>query len=155
MRRYQLTVNGQAYTVDVEELGGDRFAVRLDERDFEVTLSAEGELQAVTPAAAPVAPVTLPTGAGPGAPLTPVAAPPPAAAPVSDAGGLIRAPMPGTILSIAAPVGTRVQRGQAVVVLEAMKMNNSIGAPRDGVVAAILVQPGQSVGYGEVLAQLE
>lgn len=63
--------------------------------------------------------------------------------------------MPGTILQIVVTPGTRVKRGQPVIVPEAMKMNNSIGAPRDGVISAILVKTGQSVGYGEPLAQIE
>jgi biotin carboxyl carrier protein len=63
--------------------------------------------------------------------------------------------MPGTILQIVATPGTKVKRGQPVIVLEAMKMNNSIGAPRDGTITAILVKTGQSVGYSEPLAQIE
>ncbi|OAN46890.1 acetyl-CoA carboxylase biotin carboxyl carrier protein subunit [Chloroflexus islandicus] len=149
MRRYQLTINGKTYTVDIAELSSDRFAVQLDGREFEVQLSESGDIGEITPRATPV-PVALP--ATPAAP----AAPPPAALPPAAATGdnLIRAPMPGTILQIVAQPGAKVKRGQPIIVLEAMKMNNSIGAPRDGVVAAILVKTGQSVGYGEPLAQL-
>lgn len=149
MRRYQLTINGKTYTVDIAELSSDRFAVQLDGREFEVQLSESGDIGEITPRATPV-PVALP--ATPAAPT----APPPAALPPAAATGdnLIRAPMPGTILQIVAQPGAKVKRGQPIIVLEAMKMNNSIGAPRDGVVAAILVKTGQSVGYGEPLAQL-
>jgi glutaconyl-CoA/methylmalonyl-CoA decarboxylase subunit gamma len=51
--------------------------------------------------------------------------------------------------------GDRVSRGQVVAVLEAMKMRNEIKAPRDGVVAAIFVQPGQLVAYGDPLVRVE
>ncbi|MDW8405874.1 biotin/lipoyl-containing protein [Chloroflexus sp.] len=150
MRRYQLTINGKTYTVDITELSSDRFAVQLDGREFEVQLSESGEVSEIAPRAAP-----LPV-AQPAAPAAPMAPPPPAALPPAVATGdnLIRAPMPGTILQIIAQPGAKVKRGQPIIVLEAMKMNNSIGAPRDGVVAAILVKTGQSVGYGEPLAQL-
>lgn len=148
MRRYQLTINGKTYTVDIAELSSDRFAVQLDGREFEVQLNESGDIGEIAPSPAPVA--------LPAAPAAPVAPPPPAALPPAAAAGdnLIRAPMPGTILQIVAQPGTKVKRGQPIIVLEAMKMNNSIGAPRDGVVAAILVKTGQSVGYGEPLAQL-
>ncbi|MFN3373538.1 MAG: biotin/lipoyl-containing protein [Chloroflexus sp.] len=142
MRRYQLTINGKTYTVDIGEVSSDRFAVQLDGREFEVQLNESGEIGEIAPRAAPVA---LPAPPAP-------AAPPPTAAAAGD--NLIRAPMPGTILQIVAQPGAKVKRGQPIIVLEAMKMNNSIGAPRDGVVAAILVKTGQSVGYGEPLAQL-
>ncbi len=150
MRRYQLTINGKTYTVDIAEVSSDRFAVQLDGREFEVQLSESGDIGEITPRATPV-PVALPA-----TPAAPAAPPPPATLPPAAAAGdnLIRAPMPGTILQIVAQPGTKVKRGQPIIVLEAMKMNNSIGAPRDGVVAAILVKTGQSVGYGEPLAQL-
>lgn len=148
MRRYQLTINGKTYTVDIAELSSDRFAVQLDGREFEVQLNESGDIGEIAPCPAPVA--------LPAAPAAPVAPPPPAALPPAAAASdnLIRAPMPGTILQIVAQPGAKVKRGQPIIVLEAMKMNNSIGAPRDGVVAAILVKTGQSVGYGEPLAQL-
>lgn len=148
MRRYQLTINGKTYTVDIAELSSDRFAVQLDGREFEVQLNESGDIGEIAPRPAPVA--------LPAAPAAPVAPPPPAALPPAAAASdnLIRAPMPGTILQIVAQPGAKVKRGQPIIVLEAMKMNNSIGAPRDGVVAAILVKTGQSVGYGEPLAQL-
>ncbi|MGQ9611627.1 MAG: biotin/lipoyl-containing protein [Chloroflexus sp.] len=153
MRRYQLTVNGKSYTVAVTETGSDRFIVQLDGREFEVQLTKSGEISDPVPRSAPLPAVSPPM---PNAPTPPPAPPVPSIPPpttVSDQ--LIRAPMPGTILQIVVTPGTRVKRGQPVIILEAMKMNNSIGAPRDGVISAILVKTGQSVGYGEPLAQIE
>lgn len=153
MRRYQLTVNGKSYTVVVTETGSDRFIVQIDGREFEVQLTESGEVSEPVPR---LAPLSVVSPLAPNA-LTPPPAPPAPSIPppttVSDQ--LIRAPMPGTILQIVVTPGTRVKRGQPVIVLEAMKMNNSIGAPRDGVISAILVKTGQSVGYGEPLAQIE
>ena len=94
MKRYNITVNGKAYDVAVEEVGGST-------------------------AAAPVA--AAPVAAAP-------AAPAPAAAPVAD-GTKVTAPMPGTILDIKVAVGDTVKSGQAICVLEAMKMENDVNAP--------------------------
>jgi biotin carboxyl carrier protein len=64
----------------------------------------------------------------------------------------ITAPMPGLVSNIMAEVGQQVERGQTVIVLEAMKMENDLGAPRAGVVRAIKVARGQTVNQAEVLA---
>jgi biotin carboxyl carrier protein len=64
----------------------------------------------------------------------------------------IHAPMPGLVANVLAKVGQTVERGQTVVVLEAMKMENDLMAPRSGVVHAVPVTPGQTVSQGDVLA---
>ena len=69
--------------------------------------------------------------------------------------GTLTAPMPGVVLSVEAPVGTTVARGDVVLVLEAMKMNNPLRAPQAGVVAEILVEAGQNVAFGAPLARIE
>ena len=84
-------------------------------------------------------------------PATPVAAP--AAAPVG--GEQIKAPMPGTVLSIKTSVGAQVKRGDVLLILEAMKMENEIVAPKDGSVAQILVQAGASVNSGDAMVVLK
>jgi biotin carboxyl carrier protein len=60
--------------------------------------------------------------------------------------------MPGLVVGVPAKVGEPVKMGQGVVILEAMKMENEIRAPRDGVVKAVRVAPGQAVEQGQVLA---
>jgi biotin carboxyl carrier protein len=149
MRRYQLTINGKTYTVLVSELSSERFAVQLDGREFEVQVTESGEVSEILPRP----PLSAVIQTAPADPVTVPATPMPPATATGDQ--FIRAPMPGTILQIVATPGMKVKRGQPVIVLEAMKMNNSIGAPRDGTITAILVKTGQSVGYGEPLAQIE
>jgi acetyl-CoA/propionyl-CoA carboxylase biotin carboxyl carrier protein len=68
--------------------------------------------------------------------------------------GRIVAPMQGTVVKVLVAVGDAVTAGQAVVVLEAMKMENQLMAERDGVVAAVRVSPGASVGAGDLLVEL-
>ncbi len=66
----------------------------------------------------------------------------------------VTAPMPGKILAIKAEAGKAVKKGEAVLVLEAMKMENEIVAPQDGTIASINTSVGASVEAGEVLATL-
>ena len=80
-------------------------------------------------------------------------APAPAAAP-SAGGQTVEAPMPGKILGIKAAAGTAVKRGQVILLLEAMKMENEIVAPQDGTVASVNVAVGDMVEPGAVLATL-
>lgn len=97
---------------------------------------------------APAAPAAAPKAAPKAAPAAPKAA-------AGAQGGVkITAPMPGKVLSVKAPVGTAVTKGQVVMILEAMKMENEIVAPQDGTVASIDVAEGGSVEAGAVLATL-
>lgn len=97
------------------------------------------------------------TGAAPvkAAPQPVKKAAPAKAAQASTQGSVkINAPMPGKILAIKAKVGQSVKRGEAILVLEAMKMENEIVAPSDGTVASINTTVGSSVDAGVVLATL-
>ena len=91
------------------------------------------------------------------APAAPKAAAPKAApkAPAGAQGGVkIAAPMPGKILAVKADAGKAVKKGDVILVLEAMKMENEIVAPQDGTVASINVAVGGTVEAGEVLATM-
>ena len=124
MKTYNITVNGVTYTVSVEEVNG---------------------------AAAPAA-TSAPAQA-------PVAAPAPKAAPApaksGSAGAIaVKAPMPGNIMKVNAKVGASVKKGDVLVVLEAMKMENDICAPADGTVASVEVAQGATVETDAVLVTL-
>lgn len=96
---------------------------------------------------------TAPVSAAPVA--APVTAPKAAPKATGTAGGTkVTAPMPGTILSVNVTVGQKVSEGQAVVILEAMKMENEIPAPTSGTVASINVEKGSTVETGSVLITL-
>ncbi len=92
------------------------------------------------------------TGSAPPAPVS--SAPAPAAAPVAGEGEPVTAPMPGNILKVPVTAGAAVKRGDVLVVLEAMKMENEICAPRDGTVTSVLVAPGETVDSGKTLLTL-
>lgn len=101
-------------------------------------------------------------GAAPAPAAAPVAAPAPAAAPApskaAPAGGAgsikVSSPMPGKILAVKANVGDSVKKGQVILILEAMKMENEVVAPEDGTIASIDVTVGASVESGDTLATL-
>ena len=100
------------------------------------------------------APVTAAPKAAPKAVAAPAAAPK-AAAPVAGGAGSVNAPMPGTILRVNKNVGDSVAAGEAVVVLEAMKMENDINAPKAGKIKSLAVAQGQTVAAGEFLFEVE
>lgn len=84
-------------------------------------------------------------------------APPPAKSTptVNNNSGIpINSPMPGKIVSVKATVGEQVKAGDTLCVLEAMKMENEVVAPEDGIVSEVLVSAGQSVESGDVLVRL-
>ena len=101
--------------------------------------------------------VSVEEGAGAAPAVAPVAAAPvaaPAAAPAAAGAVKVNAPMPGKILAVKTSVGAAVKKGDVVLVLEAMKMENEIVAPQDGTVASIAVSVGASVESGEVMLTL-
>ncbi len=93
------------------------------------------------------------TGAVPGASAVPAAAPVPPPAPAG--GEQVSAPMPGTILSVNVAAGDTVKRGQVLMILEAMKMENEIMCPRDGRVVSVSAAKGASVEAGTVLCVIQ
>ncbi len=126
MKNYRITVNGNTYDVQVEELGASQAPV------------APAAPQASAPAATP-------------APATPAPAPQASDPAATGEGEKVTAPMPGNILDIKVNVGDSVAANQVVVVLEAMKMENDIVTPVAGTVTAINVTKGQAVNSGDVL----
>ena len=94
----------------------------------------------------------LPAGAAPVVTAAPVAAAPAAAAPATAGGTEIKAPMPGTVLRILVNVGDAVKKGDDIIIIEAMKMEQSIKASADGKVAAINVAQGDTVESDQVVA---
>ena len=131
MKNYTITVNGHVYEVTVEE--GFTGAASTPKA------AAPAPKAAAAPAAAPKA-----------APAAPKAA-----APAGAQGYVVvTAPMPGKILGVKASAGQAVKRGQVLLILEAMKMENEIVAPQDGTVATINVAVGDSVEPGATLATL-
>ena len=130
--KYKVTLNGRTYEVEVEQ--------------GEAILVDEYEAYAPAPAA--------PAAAAPAAPAAAPAAPAAAPAVSVAAGEVVAAPMPGNILKVNCKQGDAVKSGDILVILEAMKMENEILAPRDGTVAQVVTAKGSVVDTGAPLVVL-
>lgn len=162
MRRYTINVGDQTYTIDVQEVAGDRFRVLVEGQEYEVTLADNEDLAEaiITPEIVLKRPSSTlppqPTAVPRAQPVVAPTAQPPAQRPApSSSKATITAPMPGIILSVLVAPGDEITHGQAVLTLEAMKMKNTIKASRAGRVAAVLVKPGQNVAHGDPLVRFE
>ncbi len=138
-KQYKITVNGKTYDVSVEE-------IRPVASNKTVSTIVNAPVNTPKPAAAPA-----PKPAAAPAPK-PAAAP---AVPIDENAISVKATMPGTIVSFNVAVGDKVQEGQVVAILEAMKMENEITAPASGEVKSIHVEKGSSVVEGQVILQIK
>lgn len=134
MKKYNVTVNGTTYEVVVEEIGA--------------APTAGGERAEPKPAQpqAKTAPAAVPP---PAAPAKPAVGPAPTGA------GVVKAPMPGTVLSVKVGPGAPVKAGDVLLILEAMKMENEITAPAGGKVKEVPVSAGTAVNTNDVLVVIE
>lgn len=148
MRTYSYTINGARYDVTIESLRDQVAKLNVNGVAFDVEILgaplSEGDLPEVAAAAAPAAPVA----AAPKAESAPAA---PATKGAAGAGEPVNAPLPGVVTKVLVAAGQAVKKGDTVVVLEAMKMENNITAECDGTVTGICVAAGDSVLEGTTL----
>ena len=123
---YTVTINDKEYDVEVE-----RGKANIIKTTQVVAINTPAPVVASAPIAAPTAQV------------------------VSVAGEVIKSPMPGTILDVKVSKGTRVKKGDVLVILEAMKMENEIMAPADGVITQVFTSKGASVSTGDALISIQ
>lgn len=136
MKSFKYTINGNTYKVHINSVVDDIAEVEVNGTPYSVKMEKPAKKQMVTlkrPAQAPTTAsgepvVTRPTNTG--------------------AAGAVKSPLPGVILSVDCKVGDVVKRGQKLLVLEAMKMENNIPADRDGKITEIKVNKGDSVLEG-------
>ncbi|MGB9665899.1 MAG: biotin/lipoyl-containing protein [Candidatus Cryosericum sp.] len=143
MKRYRITVNGKTFEVDVEETGSQK------------------QTSAVPVAPAPSTPAPVTTPAVPAPSAKPVVAkapapstPAPKAAPAQSGAMTMKSPLPGKILKVMAAAGSSWKKGDTLLVIEAMKMENEILAPRDCTVEEVLVEANQTVKTGDALLKI-
>ena len=132
MKRYVIRVNGSAYDVEVEEIQKGHAALPL---------AGKAVRQAPAPTPEPKAASRRETASAPAEP--------------DDSGNVITAPMAGTIIKVLVKNGERVDSGDALLVLEAMKMENDVMASGSGKILKVHVDTGAIVNAGDVLITLE
>lgn len=167
MRRFSVAIGDETYTIDVHQTAADSFEVTVGDLTFEATLEEEGDLPGAvispeiavpddarpTPLPRVIAQPAPPSSPGPRAAAAGGAAGA-GSAPVGSRAEILAAPMPGVVLEVLVAPGAALRRGDPILVLEAMKMRNTIRSPRDAVVLEIAVEPGRPVGPGDPLVRL-
>ena len=128
MSKYRITLDGKIYEMEIEQIDGSASATLPKKAETPVKAAP---VQTAVPAKAPAAAASQPA-----------------------AGNAVTSPMPGTIIRLNVAEGDTVQQGQAVLVLEAMKMENEIAAPRAGKIIALHVKQGDSVQGGASLFEI-
>lgn len=152
MKQYKYKVNGAQYDVTIDSIVGNIAKVEVNGIPFEVEMQGSSLVEEDLPtqvadeAAAPAAPAAAPAAVE-AAPAAPAAGAPGAGAPV-------KAPLPGVVAKILVSVGQAVKKGETVLVLEAMKMENNITAEADGKITGICVAAGDSVMEGTTLVTI-
>jgi biotin carboxyl carrier protein len=145
--RWKITLDGQAVNADAVEIAPNAFSLLLEGQSYEVRLSPSPDgvlkiqigLQEFT---AEVADPRAWRGRRHGAL-------------VAEGRQQVVAPMPGKVIRVLVQAGDRVEAGQGLLVVEAMKMQNEIRSPKGGIVGHLQVKEGQPVNAGDVLASVE
>ena len=145
MKEYKYKINGNLYNVVIGDIEDNIAHVEVNGTHYTVEMEKK-------PKAAPAPKPVARPAAKPAAAAAPAAAP--AAKPAAAKSG-VKSPLPGVILDIKVKEGDEVKKGQTVIILEAMKMENSINADKDGKVTAINVSKGESVLEGTDLVIIE
>ena len=144
MKTYKFKIGGNDYEVEIGKIEGKTADVTVNGVSYQVEMENAPAAPAAPAAAAPVAAA---------APAAQAAAPAPAAKPAGE-GKSVTSPLPGVIIEISVKGGQAVKAGQKVAVLEAMKMENEIAAPADGVVTSIRVAKGDSLQEGDEIMKI-
>jgi glutaconyl-CoA/methylmalonyl-CoA decarboxylase subunit gamma len=160
MSEYVLRMGGREYRAAVKELTPEHATIDVDGKEYRIDLVQLGRRPA---AARETVRAAAPDGMAAPVPSPPAFAPGPArrsatreGGPASAAGeGVVAAPMPGMVLGLKVKEGEKVQAGQVLLVMEAMKMENAIAAPFGGTVSRVHVREGDSVGEGDRLVELD
>ena len=144
-RKVKVIVEGAEYIVEVGDLDARPITVMVDGEYYQVEVEEE-EVTGATP-------VTMSESAP--SEQAPLQRPVRPSTRSTATGNTITAPLPGDVVDILVHSGESITTGQAVCVVEAMKMKNTIRSPRDGLVASVEVAKGEAVQFGDVLINFE
>lgn len=148
MKQYKYTINGAQFDVTIDSIAGSKAKVEVNGIPFEVEMQGSSLVEEALPT---VSTEATPATTTPAAPAAETSAAAPAATSGPGAGTPVKAPLPGVVTKILVSAGQAVKKGDTVLVLEAMKMENNITAEADGSVTGICVSAGDSVMEGTTL----
>lgn len=149
MKQYKYTINGAQFDVTIESIAGQKAKVQVNGIPFDVEMQGSALTEGDLPTVAADAPAAAPAAAAPAAEAP--AAAPAATKGTAGAGTPVKAPLPGVVTKVLVSAGQAVKKGDTVLVLEAMKMENNITAEADGSITGICVAAGDSVMEGTTL----
>ncbi len=144
MKKYKLTIRGNNYEVDILSIEDDKAEVEVNGSRYEVDIHQTVKKSTKTPIL--IRTQTTPTGDADTKRTSKPSAP--------KGAGLIKAPLPGTILEMKCKVGDVVKNGGLILIMEAMKMENNIKTNIDGTITKIFVNAGDSVLEGDSLVEV-
>lgn len=137
--KYNVTIGEKTYEVEIEDINQRPVIARVDGEVFQVLV----ERRAASPAAQDAAPADLTVRKAAAASVP------------SSAGNALLSPLPGTVVEVFIKPGEEIEAGQVVLIIEAMKMKNSIRSVRSGTVKGVLVSAGQTVAHKQPLVEFE
>ncbi len=139
MKHYKFVINGNHYEVEIKDFANNTAELEVNGTPFKVSVEHQATLTKTPKITRPAVKVAAPAAA------------PPATGDIYP----VLSPLPGTILQIVVKQGDKVQKGDKLLVMEAMKMENNIQTDRDGTVRSIKVSVGDNVLQGAVLLDIE
>ena len=157
-KEFSFKINGAEYKCAVEEIEAGLTEVTVNGKKY--TVETEKPVAPAPKAAPKAAPAAAPKAAPAPAPAAAAAAPkaaapaPKAAAPAAAAGAQVKSPLPGSVVKVCVNEGQDVKKGDTLLILESMKMENPILAEQDGKVAQVAVAAGQTVMQDDLLVVL-
>ena len=143
MKKFKFVINGNAYEVEV--LGFEENIAKIEVNGTEYNVEVQKDLKMTKTPTLVRAEPPRPTPRESKIPRTPS----------QTINVAIRAPLPGTIITVLVKAGEKVALGQKLLTMEAMKMENNVLSEKDGVVKVVHVKPGQAVAQSEVLVEIE
>ena len=143
MKKFNFVINGNAYAVEI--LGFEENIAKVEVNGTEFNVEVQKDLKMTKTPTLVRAEPPKPTPKESKIPRTPS----------QTTNMAIRAPLPGTIITVLVKAGEKVVLGQKLLTMEAMKMENNVLSEKDGVVKVVLVKPGQAVAQSDVLVEIE
>lgn len=136
MKNFKFTISGQKYEVEIQSHQDNIINLEVNGSAYSVEIDSEVKKPAMARTAAPVSKAATPVKASAGA-------------------SVVKAPLPGNIFKIFVKVGDQVEKGQKLLIMEAMKMENDILAEKPGTIKSILIHEGDAVLQGDVIIEIE